>query len=212
MSFVWFLLAALVAAYFYFRLSKRIANLNLELSNELKTEIISLVAEFNRTAESSITLIEERAGTAKEISKEIAEQLGYMKKLKESIEKEIKEADIRLKNIIHNQNSVINVSNLRKNLISETYEQVNKKTNPAHQIKTETQKEKKTDSNLALENRAEINKNLPETQSQNQVQKTKTLKEQAVELQKQGLVVEEIAQKLQLPKGEVELYLKFGRG
>lgn len=212
MSFVWFLLAALVAAYFYFRLSKRIANLNLELSNELKTEIISLVAEFNRTAESSITLIEERAGTAKEISKEIAEQLGYMKKLKESIEKEIKEADIRLKNIIHNQNSVINVSNLRKNVISETYEQVNKKTNPAHQIKTETQKEKKTDSNPAQENRAEINKNLPETQSQNQVQKTKTLKEQAVELQKQGLVVEEIAQKLQLPKGEVELYLKFGRG
>ena len=131
---MWFLVSVLIAAFFYFRLSKRIANLNLELSSELKTELISLIAEFNRSAESSITLIEERSQNAKEISKDIAQQLVYMKKLKETMEKEIKEAEIRLKTMVSNERSVLKENQLKKTTMAATYEQITKK-QPRQQTK-----------------------------------------------------------------------------
>jgi len=198
MSFVWFLVSVLIAAFFYFRLSKRIANLNLELSSELKTEIISLIAEFNRSAESSITLIEERSQNAKEISKDIAQQLVYMKKLKETMEKEIKEAEIRLKTMVSNERSVLKENQLKKTTMAATYEQITKKTAPATDKK-----------GLKEEIISPVQENQKQIPAQVLPEKIKTPKELVFELSDQGLSQDQILEKLQISRGEVELYLKF---
>lgn len=125
MGFIWFLVGVLFTAFVYFRLSKRLSSLNLELSEDLKSEIMSLIAEFNNSAERNISLIEDRTSLAKTISNEIAEQLSYMKKLKENLEKEIKETEAKLNTMIVNQKSIIPPeSKKQKSVVAKNYDKI----------------------------------------------------------------------------------------
>lgn len=208
MDFIWFLFAVLLTALVYFRLSRKIGHLNLELSEDLKNEIITLIAEFNQSAERNITLMEDRINVAKAISGEITEKLTYMKKLKETLEKEIKETELKLKNILTNEKSVAKPPlNNGKSIISKTYEQV--KTTVPSQQKTPPMEE--TGQTVKKEPPAtEVEK--PASLSQEEVPKNQdepTLTEKIILLARSGSTIPEIIQKLQISRGEVELVLKF---
>ncbi len=191
MGIVWFLISILIASIFYYRLSRRISGLNLELSEELKNEIMSLIAEFNSTAHKNITLIENKTNLAKSMSEDISNQLNYMKKLKGSLEKEIKESELKLKNILTNEKAVIKKIEKDKSIIQKTYESI-------------------------LKNTSSDNKNNKINNSDNKKNEEKNIKnenislnDEIISLKNQGLSLSEIAQKLEITMGEVDLVRKF---
>ncbi|PKL11342.1 MAG: hypothetical protein CVV50_05840 [Spirochaetae bacterium HGW-Spirochaetae-6] len=208
MDFIWFLFAVLLTAVVYLRLSRKIGHLNLELSEDLKNEIITLIAEFNQSAERNITLMEDRIHVAKAISGEITEKLSYMKKLKDTLEKEIKETELKLKNILTNEKAVAKPpADKEKNVISKTYEQVKintiptQKTTPSDEI-VEITKE-------TLPTPDEGKQTPPPQEEPLKIQDEPTLTEKIILLARSGSTIPEIIQKLQISRGEVELVLKF---
>lgn len=202
MDYVIVLLLIGLIAFVYLRLSKKIAVLNLELSENLKNEILSLIAEFNHAAEKYIQLIEERVEMAKSISqdmeeraklgntitREIAEQLAYMKKLKENLEREIKESEIRLKTIISNHKAILQESEKKHSLITQTYQKVMENTQPKIEAK---------ETNIVI------------VEEEKKIEEPIPLQRRILLLEKEGLTHQEIAQKLQITLGEVELVIKL---
>ena len=209
MEFFLFLLSILIASFFYLRLSKKISGLELELSEDLKSEIISLIAEFNQSAERNITLIEERVNIAKTVASEIANQVSYMEKLKKNLEKEIKEAEIKLNNLLVNSSSVV-TKTFNKTIIAKTYEDIKNKIstnlkNENYEVKPINDVKPIELKNTSLSEKKDKNK-------ENKIEKTEETKETknkdiVIQMFKDSISFEEIAEKTGFTKGEIELIL-----
>jgi hypothetical protein len=225
MSFVWFLAAVLVAVLLYIRISRRISNLNLELSDNLKSEIISLITEFNRSAEQNIDLIENKTNLAKSIAAEIEEKLGYMHKLKKTLEKEIREAELKLRNILVNEKSAVTqpVSIPQKSVIAKAYESIKSGTEPVRKEKETTKEEKIPEKEMTekTEESRERKEGVAAKQEQTAAEKIEqkeerqekklSLRQRVIRLQAEGISPADIAAETGTTLGEVELILKFSR-
>ncbi|HOJ50286.1 MAG TPA: hypothetical protein PKW55_05695 [Spirochaetota bacterium] len=210
MEFFLFLLSILVAAIFYLKLSKKIAGIELELSDELKSEIISLIAEFNQSAERNITLIEEKVNIAKSVASEIANQVVYMEKLKKTLEREIKEAEIKLNNLLINSKSVINSTNT-KTIIAKAYEEIKKNIKLVegkdNQVIKDTlnSNEIKDNTNIKVSEGIKTVKNEDSSEKENANEKNLYI----VNMFKNGESIDKISEKVGLSKTEIELILKL---
>jgi len=216
MNWIYFFILIVIFIFFYLRISKRINHLNLEISDDLKNEILSLIATFNQSAEQNIALIEERVSLAKAISKEIAGQLDYMKKLKETLEKEIRESEIKLNTIIVNQKALVDENFKKNNQIHETYKKVEAKIKEQMVLLNENEEKLKS---IPLEKKEEkIDEEvvfIPEV-SEQEKEEGESEKESAPSIQEQidilsqsGMNLTEIAKQLKMSQGEIELILKF---
>ncbi len=197
MGFIWFLITLIIIAFIYIRISKKISSLNLELSEELKNEILSLITEFNHSAERNITLIEDRVNLAKNISNEIGEKLNYMQKLKESLEKEIKDSEKKLKTILNNEKAAVKkIENKKKSIITKTYETI------------QNLEKNKENSLFELNEPPKENKDIKKEKKQTE---TLNRNDQISKLSDEGLTHQQIASKLEITLGEIELVLKLAK-
>lgn len=189
----------LILLVLYLRLSRRVAGIQLELSEELKSEMITLIAEFNHSAEKNITLIEARVEEAKSISREIADQLSYMKKLKENLEKEIRETEARLHVMVSNQKAALEDVQKKqeegKSIIARTYALIQEQTRPLKELQKPSEPEEKLS---PVENQ---NSETPLT--------PQSRRDQVQELWSKGMNAGEIALKTGMTRGEAELILKL---
>lgn len=212
------LLLLLALFILHIRLAKKVGSIQVELSEDLKSEIITLIAEFNHSAEKNITLIESQVEEAKIISKEMIHQLGYMKKLKENLEKEIKETETRLKETLDKSKKILiqmpkqepTLSLNQPTLIAKTYTQVQKQTTPPLKIqkKEEKQEEKKEEIKpLAKESKIEEEKVGKEALVPQE--EKKSIKELVQNLYQKNFSAHDIALELGITRGEVDFILKL---
>lgn len=214
------LLLLLALFILHIRLAKKVGNIQIDLSEDLKSEIITLIAEFNHSAEKNITLIESQVEEAKIISKEMIHQLGYMKKLKENLEKEIKETEARLKETLDKSQKILiqmpkqepTLSLNQPTLMAKTYTQVQEQTTPPikHQEKVEKQEEKeKKENTKPLVEESKIEEKKVEKEGVIPQEEKKSMKELVQNLYQKNFSAHDIALELGITRGEVDFILKL---